>query len=125
MINDYKVGYKKPPEHGRFQKGQSGNPSGRSKKKAPSITMILQRELEALLTIQEGGKTVTISKKEALIKQFVNQAIKGKPAAQQLLLQWIGNIEHKEAEEVILSGDLTKDDQEIMQNFIESMEGKE
>jgi hypothetical protein len=24
--DDYKVGYKKPPLHTRFQKGQSGNP---------------------------------------------------------------------------------------------------
>ena len=28
---DYKVGYKKPPLHTRFQKGQSGNPRGRPK----------------------------------------------------------------------------------------------
>ena len=26
---DYKVGYKKPPLHSRFKKGQSGNPRGR------------------------------------------------------------------------------------------------
>lgn len=27
----YEVGYRKPPKHGRFQKGQSGNPRGRPK----------------------------------------------------------------------------------------------
>ena len=27
---DYDVGYGKPPRHTRFQKGQSGNPRGRS-----------------------------------------------------------------------------------------------
>jgi hypothetical protein len=28
---DYKVGYKKPPLHTRFRKGQSGNPRGRQR----------------------------------------------------------------------------------------------
>ena len=29
--DDYAVGYKKPPLHTRFKKGQSGNPRGRPK----------------------------------------------------------------------------------------------
>ena len=31
MSEGYEVGYKKPPKHTRFQKGQSGNPNGRPK----------------------------------------------------------------------------------------------
>lgn len=27
--SDYKAGYAKPPHHGRFKPGQSGNPKGR------------------------------------------------------------------------------------------------
>jgi hypothetical protein len=30
--NEYEVGYKKPPVATRFKKGQSGNPTGKSKK---------------------------------------------------------------------------------------------
>ena len=26
--DDYKVGYRKPPEHTKFKKGKSGNPKG-------------------------------------------------------------------------------------------------
>ena len=33
---DYEVGYGKPPESGKFKKGQSGNPKGRKKKVYPS-----------------------------------------------------------------------------------------
>ncbi|MGE0409480.1 MAG: DUF5681 domain-containing protein [Amphiplicatus sp.] len=36
---DYAVGYAKPPRHGQFRKGQSGNPNGskgRKKRKAPT-----------------------------------------------------------------------------------------
>lgn len=29
MSDDYEVGYGRPPKHGQFQKGKSGNPSGR------------------------------------------------------------------------------------------------
>jgi hypothetical protein len=32
MIDDYEVGYRKPPKKHRFRKGQSGNPKGRPKK---------------------------------------------------------------------------------------------
>lgn len=30
---NYEIGYKKPPKHTRWQKGQSGNKKGRPKKK--------------------------------------------------------------------------------------------
>jgi len=29
--DDYEVGYGKPPKHGQFKPGQSGNPKGRPK----------------------------------------------------------------------------------------------
>ena len=31
------VGYKKPPKHSRFKKGQSGNPSGRRKGRSSTV----------------------------------------------------------------------------------------
>ena len=34
-IVEGEVGYKKPPKHSQFKKGQSGNPSGRKKKIVP------------------------------------------------------------------------------------------
>jgi hypothetical protein len=33
----YEVGYKKPPKATRFKPGQSGNPSGKSKRIAPAL----------------------------------------------------------------------------------------
>ena len=31
MSDDYEVGYRKPPQHSRFEKGRSGKPEGRPK----------------------------------------------------------------------------------------------
>jgi hypothetical protein len=31
MTDDTAVGYKRPPKHGQFKRGQSGNPKGRPK----------------------------------------------------------------------------------------------
>jgi hypothetical protein len=71
-----KVGYGKPPENKQFQKGVSGNPTGRPKKAAdfPSIFM---KESESLMTINDNGKRRRISKLEAIAKLLHNKALTG------------------------------------------------
>lgn len=82
---DYEVGYKKPPAHTRFQKGHSGNPSGRPKG-SKNLATALEEELNRRITITEGGRTRTITKLEAAAKQLANQAAKGEPKALQMLM---------------------------------------
>ncbi|QFT92868.1 hypothetical protein FIU86_08430 [Roseovarius sp. THAF9] len=44
MPDDYEVGYGRPPESGRFRKGQSGNPAGR-RAEQERFASVLREEL--------------------------------------------------------------------------------
>jgi hypothetical protein len=86
MSDDYEIGYKKPPRHTRFKKGQSGNPKGRPKK-APaqpadnSAAAILKRVGDR--TVEINGQTHTFLELEFLSLQ--TKAAKGDiPASRQL-----------------------------------------
>lgn len=83
--NDYEVGYGKPPKHTQFKPGQSGNPRGRPKK-TKNVDALLERELDGILAVQEGGQAKRMTKREAIIKQVVNMAIKGYAKPLQLIL---------------------------------------
>ncbi len=93
--DDGKVGYGRPPKRTRFKAGQSGNPRGRPKKNR-SIEAMVKRELDRMVDITEGGRELRISKREAIIKQFVNRALKGDAKPLQLMLAHFDK--HKEIE---------------------------
>lgn len=89
------VGYGKPPKHSRWKPGQCGNPRGRPRK-TRSIEAMIKRELDQIVKITEGGRELRITKREAIIKQFVNRAIKGDAKPLQLMLAHLDK--HKDVE---------------------------
>src|SRR5215472_463226 len=84
MSNRYEVGYGKPPKHGQFKPGQSGNPEGRPRG-ALSMATIVQRILNERVSIQKNGKRKTITKLEVAVRQFLDKAALGDLKAFQLL----------------------------------------
>jgi hypothetical protein len=49
-----RVGYRRPPEHTRWRKGRSGNPTGRPKR-ATSFADDLIAELSEIIQVTEGS----------------------------------------------------------------------
>lgn len=74
-MTDRSIGYKNPPKHSQFKKGQSGNPNGRPK--APSGI-----SLKAFLSDHETGKNgEVVSRREAMVIALVNSALRGNQRA--------------------------------------------
>lgn len=76
--NKTPVGYMNPPEHTRFQKGKSGNPRGRPKKK-DDIYTLLQRVLKRKVRLKGEDRQMPI--REALIRKLRDLALSGDPRA--------------------------------------------
>ena len=114
---DYAVGYRRPPQATRFQKGQSGNPRGRPPA-SKNLKTDLQEELLEPIRVTEGGRTVVISKQRAMIKRTIELALKGNMQATQLVTKLIvGYLVMDEQCEPYAP--LSADDRAILARFLE------
>ena len=84
-INDYDVGYKRPPVANQFQPGKSGNSKGRPKG-ARNFSTELDIALNERVTVTANGKTMSVRKKAVIAKQLVNKAASGDLKAASLLM---------------------------------------
>jgi hypothetical protein len=96
MGDDYEVGHGKPPAKTRFQKGKSGNPSGRPKRRNPpkeplNLQKALIAELKSPMTINEGGNKKRVTKLQALAKALVAGAFHDK-GTRKYLFHWIAKL---------------------------------
>ena len=82
------TGYKRPPIASRWQKGQSGNLSGR-KRGTLNLRTDLIAELEEVIPINEGGSARRITKQRALLKSLAARGIQGDARAANLILSLI------------------------------------
>ena len=83
--DNYTVGYKKPPERSRFQKGQSGNKKGRPKGSKNLKTETIE-VLTEMVKMRVGDRLVRVSKHRALLKILTLKAMKGDMRALNTLL---------------------------------------
>jgi uncharacterized protein DUF5681 len=98
---DYDVGYGKPPKHGRYKKGESGNPRGRPKRprhampKAHEERMkaIMFQEAYRLIEIQEGGKKTRLPLIQVIIRRLGVSAAQGRSRAMRYFMDMLHSIE--------------------------------
>ena len=86
------TGYKSPPVKNRFQKGRSGNPSGRPKE-SRNLSTVLAEVLNQPVTLRQGGKSSQVSKGDAVIGVLMNMASKGERQAVDAVINVLGKIE--------------------------------
>lgn len=86
---DYEVGYGKPPESGKFKKGQSGNPKGRKKKVVPTnVADAIKYELSQTNTILNSkGVKEKVPTVVLLAKVILKDALAKDGNSRKLLLQ--------------------------------------
>jgi Family of unknown function (DUF5681) len=90
-MNEYKVGYGRPPKSGQFKRGKSGNPNGRPKGSLKLATD-LAAELNEQITVREDGRARRVSKQRALIKSLMAKALQGDVRANATILALYGRV---------------------------------
>ena len=88
-MTDKYVGYGHPPEHGKFKKGQSGNPRGRPKKKLEDPLDIFGRVLKESAVVTVNGEKHIMSQQEILIRQLHKKASEGDLQSMKLLIKFM------------------------------------
>ena len=90
----YEVGYRKPPEHGKFKKHNKfgkGRPKGAKNLKS-LVTQVLDEKVPAKI----NGKVKKVTKSELAIRQLANKAIAGDLKAIAKLLELLALYEPQE-----------------------------
>ncbi|OWK27598.1 hypothetical protein SPMU_33780 [Sphingomonas mucosissima] len=72
----YRVGYKKPPKHSQFKKGQSGNKKGRPKG-AKGLNTIVRNIYTKKVTVRSASGSERMSKMEAIVHKTVEKSFSG------------------------------------------------
>lgn len=82
------VGYGRPPKHSQFQKGKSGNASGRPKG-AVSLKTDLESELGEMVEVTENGRPLKLTKQRLLVKKTIHKAHSGDVRSSALIFSLI------------------------------------
>jgi hypothetical protein len=115
----YSVGYGKPPAHTRFTSGKSGNPKGRPKR-IRNLRTVVEDTLNERITIREGERSRTVTKRDALVLTLLNGALKSDArsvTAFVILLRSLGLV--TDQAEPDAKTPLTADDAALLSDFLQ------
>ncbi|SHN87804.1 DUF5681 domain-containing protein [Bradyrhizobium erythrophlei] len=87
-----KVGYRKPPKHSRFRRGQSGNPRGRPRVAYEKDDFPVRRFMMEPVEVTRKGKKEQVTTYEAILMRLAAKALAGDSASAKLLLKHTGGL---------------------------------
>lgn len=108
------VGYGKPPKAFQFKPGQSGNPSGRPKRKK-NLATLTQELLDKTISVTERGKVKRMSMKDALLRRILDDALKGNIKSANFLF----NLYQAPTDQSV--DDLSETDKAILESFADQL----
>lgn len=112
------VGYKNPPHHTRFKKGQSGNPAGRRKAKPviPNLSEALITILSEPISFNTKGKSKNITLFEGLLRRMIEKAFNGDASARKEIFRMLEQAKTGPSE---ANSDLMEEqEQQLLANFL-------
>jgi hypothetical protein len=107
---DYEIGYKRPPEATRWEKGQSGNPERRPKRDLPDAIAIMDRMFAETITVVEQGVPRTVSVFEAILMRIWAKEMSGNKRAAAVRLKYQSLIPKSTEPREIIIHELPADD---------------
>ena len=113
---DHEVGYRKPPRHTRFTKGQSGNPRGRPPG-AKNLKTLLSDALNEFVIVSENGGRRKITKREAIITQLVNRSASADFRAIKILLDMVRDIESQTEPASVETSPFSEADEKVIEQL--------
>lgn len=116
---DYEVGYGKPPIHSRFKPGGVGNPKGR-RKATTSVGQMLEDALMKKVTVEENGRSKTMTAQEYILRNLVRAAARGDHKSIQLLFN-LRDRYRDSAQAVLELAELGQDDREIIETYLATL----
>jgi hypothetical protein len=119
---EYEVGFKRPPVHTRFRKGESGNRKGRPKG-TKNLKTDLHEELNERITVKEGERTRKISKQRAFVKTVLSKAMKGDGRAGATLVTILSRTTDLSASDATPATPISEQEEELLEALTKRLVG--